>query len=105
MNAWILPAALAAALQGTNASPDGAAAYETSFRAAFRVHSVAECEAHAKTARPGVEFGPICACVTDKLLAAKSLAELSVPLPDAEATAWARECVQIHAPPPKPVGR
>lgn len=53
-------------------------AYEESFRRSFRPRSIEECRASAKTSGAGnLDVTHVCTCVTDRLLATKTVEQLS----------------------------
>lgn len=87
------------ALGQTVPSDSYTSAYETSFRSAFRARSIQECVASADAAaKAGIDVTPICTCVSDRLLATKSVAELSQKQSDAELGRLANECIRAHPP-------
>jgi hypothetical protein len=92
---------LAVLLMSGQATQDEAyaAAYEQSFRSAYRTRFIQECVSSAGAAgAQGVDVTPICACVSEKLLATKSVNELSQKPSDAELGTLANECIKTHPP-------
>lgn len=75
------------------------AAYDKAFRSSFRTRSIEQCRASAKNAATAkIDVTPICACVTDRLLATKSVAELQAQLPAAELQSISAECIAANPP-------
>lgn len=75
------------------------AAYDKGFRTSFRSHSIEQCRASASSAAAAkIDVTPICACVTDRLLATKSVAELKAGPPVAELQSLTTACIAAHPP-------
>ena len=88
-----------AAVAQNGTSGDYQAAYEEAFRSSFRARSIEECRASAKNAAIArVDVTPICECVTDRLLAAKSVEELKARPPTSELRSLSSECIVANPP-------
>jgi hypothetical protein len=90
---------VAASTAQSGTSEDYQAAYAKGFRASFRTHSIEQCRASAKSAAAAkIDVTPICACVTDRLLATKSVNELKVLPSAAELQPLLTACIAAHPP-------
>ncbi|MEG3153202.1 hypothetical protein U1769_25250 [Sphingomonas sp. ZT3P38] len=82
---------------GTNG--DYQAAYDIAFRSSFRSRSIEQCRASAKNAATAkIDVTPICACVTDRLLATKSVDELKTQPLATELQSISTECIAANPP-------
>ena len=78
------------------------AAYARAFRDSFRTRSIEQCRVSAGNAgAAGIDVTPICACVTDRLLATKSVEALKTQPPVAELRSLSTACIAAHPPVPR----
>jgi len=80
-------------------SGDYQVAYDKAFRSSYRVRSIEQCQASAKNAAAAkIDVTAICACVTDRLLAIKSVDELKMRPPAAELRSLSAACIAANPP-------
>jgi len=78
---------------------DQTTAFERSLRAEFRAASIQHCVSTVKTrAAAGFDVAQICACATDKVLAAKSVAERNKPSSEVNLMSVMMACIMLHPP-------
>jgi hypothetical protein len=98
----ILLAATAALLQA-GASVKASSPYDDAFRANYRTHSIGKCVAVIASSYPEDDNATqFCTCVADKLLATRTVAELSRDLTQEEVQPITAECFKAHSPPASP---
>jgi hypothetical protein len=74
-------------------------AYDKAFRSSFRIRSIEQCPVSAKyAATANIDVAPICACVTDRLLATKSVDELKTQPTASELRLLTAECIAANPP-------
>lgn len=75
------------------------AAFDKAFRASFRTRSIERCRAKASTAAEAkIDVTPICACVTDRLLATKTVEELQGQPSNLEVQPIIKACIAANPP-------
>ena len=80
-------------------SGDYQVAFDKAFRTSYRSRSIEVCRASAKNAAAAqIDVTPICACVTDRLLATKSVDELKTQPTAAELQLLSTECIAANPP-------
>jgi hypothetical protein len=80
-------------------SSTGQSAYEKAFRDNYRSHAIQSCVSTAKgAAAAGFDITPVCTCAADRLLATKSVRELSAELSDEEAQSIMKGCFKTNPP-------
>ncbi|MEG3089808.1 hypothetical protein [Sphingomonas sp. PB4P5] len=90
---------ISASADQSGPSKEYQAAYDKAFRSSFRSRSIEQCRASAKNAAAAqIDVTPICACVTDRLLATKSVDELKAQPPAAELQSLSTECIAANPP-------